>query len=509
MNLTQLWDLLTNPMLLLGAGILAVTLLVSSRSGSGGSAAKGRGPATTWAKVRTRLGYKEAVKAARRRIPEQVCPDEAQLVRKIGKWGNKWLHTQIEDSLVVIGPTRSGKSRNVAIRRVRCAPGSVVATSTKNDLLLACRHTTTARGTVSVYDPTRSMEGHDLDGLNLLRWDPVLGCEDPEVAIRRGSAWASAQPMGNVKNGDWFNKRAADLLTRLLHAAALDGRPITDVARWAQTLTDPVPVDILEAHGRREWADYLRDLAGSRAGETVDAVKMAVGGVLAPLASPKIVATLTPSRAEHFDVEAFIADTNSVFLIAPDRGNSTVAPVFTMLIDEILHAASVRSQRLPGSFLWPPLTAVLDECANIAPLPDLDGYLSDSGGRGIEITPMFQSRDQIKKRWGPDAAGAIWKAATMHLVLPNMKDLDLAKEMEAFAGMRKVTRRSHSTGRGGSSTSTSTEKEPNLPISEIPQIPENTAWLMYRNLPILHIKLPPMPDEEIPEQNHTEAVSVA
>lgn len=508
MNGEQLWELVANPMVLLGLGIIAVALLVSSRSGSGSGSAKGRGPATTWAAIRTRLGYKEAVKAARRRIPEQVCPDEAQLVRKVGMWGKKWLYTQIEDSLVVIGIARSGKSRNVAIRRVRSAPGSVVCSSTKNDLLLACQHTTLARGTVSVYDPTGSMEGHDMTNLRQLRWDPVLGCEDPEVAIRRGSAWASAQPMGNVKNGDWFNKRAAELLTRLLHAAALDGRSITDVARWAQTLTDRAPANILEAHGRGDWADFLRELAGSRAGETVDAVKMSVGGVLAPLASPRISATLTPSRSEHFDVATFLTGKNSVFLIAPERGNATVAPVFTMLIDEILHAASERSQRLPGSFLWPPLTAMLDECANIAPLPDLDGYLSDSGGRGIEITAMFQSRDQIKKRWGPDAAGAIWKAATMHLVLPGLRDSDLAKEMETFAGMRKVIRRSHSTGRGGSSTSTSTEKEPSLPVSEVPQIPENTAWLMYRNLPILHVKLPPMPAEEIPETNHVDAVSV-
>lgn len=479
-----------------GLLVIIAVLVLRSTGSSGGEKDNGMGPTVTWAKVRTRLGFKEAVKAARRRIPADVCGDPTQLVLLAGKWKGKSLYTQHEDSLIVIGPTRSGKSRLVGIPRVRHAIGPAVVTSTRNDLAHANHLTTTGRGRVWAYDPTGTLHADAALSMTPLMWDPVLGCEDPEGAIRRGAAWAAAQPMGNVKNGDWFNKRAAELLTRLLHAAALDGRNILDVARWAQNLSDSQPATILEEHGNSDWARYLRGLGTSRAGETVDAVKMSVGGVLAPLASPATARTLTPAREDHFDVYEFLSGRNTAFLIAPERGHSTVAPVFTMLIDEILHVASTISQTQPGGFLWPPLSVTLDEAANIAPLPNLDGYLSDSGGRGISICAMFQSRDQIKKRWGDDAAGAIWKAGTQHLVLPYLKDVDLAQEMEMWAGKRRVTRHSHSTGRGGGSTSVSTELVPALPAANVPQISDGTGWLLYRNLPILHVTLPqPAPEE--------------
>lgn len=477
--------------------IIAVLVLRSTGSG-GGEKDNGMGPTVTWAKVRTRLGFKEAVKAARRRIPADVCDDTTQLVLFAGKWKGKSLYTQHEDSLIVIGPTRSGKSRLVCIPRVRQAIGPAVVTSTRNDIALACHRTTTSRGEVWAYDPGETLHGHGHSRMAPLTWDPVIGCEDPEVAIRRGAAWAAAQPMGNVKNGDWFNKRAAELLTRMLHAAALDGRNIKDVARWSQNLSDAYPAAILDEFGREDWADYLRSLGSSRAGETVDAVKMSVAGVLAPLASPSTALTLTPERRDHFEVSDLLSGRNTAFLIAPERGHSTVAPVFTMLIDEILHEASTRSQQMPGGFLWPPLSVTLDECANIAPIPNLDGYMSDSGGRGISLAAAFQSRDQAKKRWGDDAAAAMWKAATTHLVLPNLKDVDLAQEMEMWAGKRRVTRHSHSTGRGGGSTSVSTELVPALPAANVPQISDGTGWLMYRNLPILHVTLPQPTPEEAP-----------
>jgi type IV secretion system protein VirD4 len=60
---------------------------------------------------------------------------------------------------------------------------------------------------------------------------------------------------------------------------------------------------------------------------------------------------------------------------------------------------------------------VLDECANIAPLPKLPTLMSDGGGSGISTMMVLQSIGQGRKRWGKDAMDGLWEAARIKVVL--------------------------------------------------------------------------------------------
>ena len=125
---------------------------------------------------------------------------------------------QYEDSCWIYAPARAGKTLTIVAPGILSAPGPVLATSTKVDVLT---HTAIARleaGQVLAFD-LEQITGWPHQVL----WNPVRGCQDENEALARGKAWARATSRGNVKNGDWFADQAAAVLGRLLHAAALEG----------------------------------------------------------------------------------------------------------------------------------------------------------------------------------------------------------------------------------------------------------------------------------------------
>lgn len=477
-----------DPLLWAGvAGLLLIgfVLLIDQKGKSGQrDAATGLGGWDRWRRV---LSRKAAVKQARVRIPKEAAEDEDAVVFT-GYAGNNPVYLQHWDSMLIYGIPQSGKTRNVGRRQIAEAPGPVASTSTKIDAAMATAEARATKGLVLAYDPMGTLP--DSAGITRLKWDPIRGCEDPEVALRRAAAWAAAQPLGNVKNGDWFNQRAAELLAPLLHAAALGGYDIIDVQQWSDKLEDRTPRDILDESGPRGWGDKLASTAGSRAGETVDSLKMTLSGIMGALASPRICATLTPAPEEHFDPAEFLTGTNTLYLLAGEDGGSIIAPVFTMLLDELLYQAGRESQRRPGGFLWPPFRVVADEIANIAPVRDLERHMSDSGGRGIQVEAIVQSHAQMRQRWGPDGAEAIRSAASAKLYLPGITEEYLTRDLERIAGRRRVTRVSTSSNRQGGSTSRSREWEDVLPQSKVPDLPPGQAWLQYRSLPIGKLRMP-------------------
>ncbi|MEV0287905.1 TraM recognition domain-containing protein [Kribbella sp. NPDC050820] len=498
-------DLLSGPplpLIILGVGLAAAVVVFARRQER--SSTNGKGGLATWRDLKPAVSAKSALKAAHQRVPQLAgITDITAATVRLADYGNVAIHVQHEDGVVVIGPPRSGKTTFVANPLTAEAIGPVVVTSTKPDVLKATVRSRHARGAVWLFD-LDEIAGAAARDTRPLRWNPVVGCEDPEVAARRGAAWAAAQPMGNVKNGDWFNRKAGGVLSRLLCAAALDNRPVTDLLLWANELGSTEPVTILQRHGRREWATALKSVGRSRAGESVDSIKLTLEDLLEPLNSPRVVEAMSATGEESFDPSRFLNDANSLYLIAAEGAEATAAPLFTMLVQEVMVAAKLRSQmpssELGGSgngFLWPPLRCVLDEVANVAPLPTLEQHMSDSGGRGIQLCVIAQAFSQLKRRWGPEGAEAIRTLATTRLYLPGIDEREIWDYLEARAGRKQVTQTSTSRSQQGTSTSTQKVWEPVLPASEVPRIPVGTAWMIYRNLPVAHVKLRFHHDEQI------------
>lgn len=433
-----------------------------------------------------RMGKKAALAKAKQSLELPDDATEEEMIVALCKLDGQTLYVQHEDSMWVFAPQRSGKTLFLAVGIVLDAPGAVIATSTKNDLPMLTGVARQRKGDVSVFDL------QDISGWpNKVRWNVITGCEDPDEALARAKAWAGAQPMGNVKNGDFFNSKASAVLGRFLHAAALGGKNIEDVVRWSNNFADKEPLEILVDHGAPEaFSDRLRALTTSRAGETVDSIQETLAGLLEPLSSPKAMQMLSPGEGEGFDMERFLEKPNTVYLLT-DGERSPVAPLVAMFADFMFRKAQRISQSMPGGRLWPVLTMVLDEAPNVAAIPDMASALSDSGGRGIRIIGFSQSFAQNRQRWGNEAATAIRGTSSIRLFLPGLEELDELDRIARAAGTTRKERVSTSQGRGGSSRTVSEEERPVIRGNEIQQLPVGEAFMHYSNVAPAVVKLMP------------------
>jgi type IV secretory pathway TraG/TraD family ATPase VirD4 len=223
---------------------------------------------------------------------------------------------------------------------------------------------------------------------------------------------------------------------------------------------------------------------------------MSLGLVLKSLADPRVLDLVCPGDGEGLDVEAFVRrGTDRLYLVSEGGAGVCTAPLVTAFASAVVSAARRHSQTRPGGRLDPPLTLVLDEAANVAPLPDLPMLMSDGGGRGMSTWVFVQSFAQLRARWGRDGADTIWGASCAKILLGGCTEADDLERISRVIGDRWARRHSH-TSRSGllphadSSTSTSRERERILRVQDLARLPLGTALLLYRSVAPALISLP-------------------
>lgn len=422
-------------------------------------------------------------RAARRIGMHQYGPTIGTLVgpRRVPLYA-KW-----EDSTIAVAPPRGGKTTAVGIPRILEAPGALVATSTKADVLAATAARRDDVGNVWVLDGEGIADPLDASWLPL-KWDPLTGCADPQVAIRRAEAIVGARPLGSVRGGDFFAGQANDVLRCWLMAAALGGHRMDVLPRWLHNLADPAPAELLDV-ARPDWAMRLRGLSVNTAGEMVGGIVGTLQLVLSPLDTPRIAAICTPGPHVGFDIDAFLDSTDSLYLLTEGAANSA-GPFVTALVDEIMHTARRASQHARAGRLDPPLSVVLDEPAHTAALPKLPTYMSDSGGRGISLCLMPQGWGQMKARWQPDGAKEILNSATCALVMGGSKESDFLEDISRLAGEYRRPQRTVSSSSSGRGVQRSDHLERVMTPGDVRTIGDGKALLLYQRLPPAIVELP-------------------
>lgn len=379
------------------------------------------------------------------------------------------------DSLLVFGGSGSGKTWRVAITPILTAPGFLVVTSTKADVLRATCWARAQQGRVAVFDPEDIARGWP----DKIRWSLIAGCEDPDTAIRRAEGVISGQSgdRGASSEGAVFYKaRAATVLQCYLYAAAVGGRRMSDVRRWAATMRNAEVRDILEHH-LPEWAtDYAK--ATDSGDPRTDGNTMAtVAAALKPLASPRLMTAIDVEETESLDLATFVTGPNTLYLLSEGTGGGqSIAPYASALLNEVHYLAKQHAQCLADQRLDPPARMVLDEVANVAPMPGLEAKLTDSGGRGIQMEVMAHGSDQLKARFGATQAGQILDAPSALMFLPGLMDAELLELASTLLGRVEAWR----PGRTPSSAPQAYERLVMSP-HEIRTMAEGQALLIYRD----------------------------
>ena len=85
--------------------------------------------------------------------PHSPHPGAEDVGYLLGHSRGREIWASVEDSILVIGPPRSGKGLHLVINAILDAPGAVVTTSTRPDNITATIHARQERGPVAVFDP--------------------------------------------------------------------------------------------------------------------------------------------------------------------------------------------------------------------------------------------------------------------------------------------------------------------------------------------------------------------
>ena len=419
-------------------------------------------------------------------------------------------HIGQEQHLGVVAPTGVGKTYRILSRAALNAPGALVATSTKADLLDIIAEPRAKKGTVWVFDL-----------LNLvswptpMRWNILHGCEDTVVARARagqlvkGGKKDSRTAGGGDSNAEFFLGRARTVLQSYLHAAALGDKTIADVLRWAASLeTDDTALKILREHPDADplLARRLQS-ATTGAADTVSSIRQTLDDALDALSLQKINRQFIEDEdVPGFDPEAFVRSTDTLVIIADDNDPTDVTSLVAVLVDAVFQAAKTAARATESGRLSPPLRAVLDEVANICPLPDFPKMLSDLRGYGVQIIYGLQGRAQTRKTWGPEGAQMIVDNSAAQLVLGGIKDAEQLEDLSKLAGMVEVRGlstqvRDHGLTRG---TQTVSEQEKRvLRPEEIGRLEKGEGILLMGDIPPVVLSLPGWTD--LPEGNDLEA----
>ncbi|MGO9344249.1 MAG: type IV secretory system conjugative DNA transfer family protein [Acidimicrobiales bacterium] len=443
-----------------------------------------------------------------------------------------------ESSVLVLGPPRSGKTSSIIIPAILAATGPVVSTSTKPEVMRVTAASRARSGENLLYDPSGTVDIPK--GVAPLVWSPLSACSTWDDALLVANLMTVASTRGTStarsfasSTDDHWHKRSEALLATLLHAASLDGAPISTVLKWVDRHQAGPAQSILDGSGNELAADFLAGIAATAPNEQ-SGIWSTASGVLGAYHSHAAMATTTGSQ---FDVTEWCESTGTIYVCASARHQNLVAPLVVALVEEIRTASKKRAAsreadrpgRTHGSPLTPgsygpqlrgdsPLLLALDEVANIAPLPNLPELVSEGGGQGVLTLACLQDLSQARARWGPEADGwlSLFGSTVMFRGIEDVKTLDT---LSTLAGEEEVITRAASSpkpgrhdtlrsvlgilgGRGapgsapGPTVTTSTVRRRRMPVDELSRGREGMALLIDERSAMSYVELTPWFDRD-------------
>jgi type IV secretion system protein VirD4 len=339
------------------------------------------------------------------------------------------LRLPLEEHVLVTSPPRGGKTGWLASVILRY-PGPVVSTTTKHDVFELTSGIRSRIGPVHVFNP---------QGIgnvpSTFRWNPIAGCQDPATAIRRADAFAQSVSQQGVEDASFWASKASDYLRAYFFAAACGGLDLRHVAWWVSG-ADATEAEAILAGipgPGQQWAAQLAELRG-QANKTAQTIRMTMSRALAFLADPALAESVLPSPGQSLDLEGFVCEPATLYLIAESRGeDSPVAPLFACLTSELHYTAALAGSQMRGGRLDPPLLMALDEVTQICPVP-VPSWLADSGGKGIQIITVAHGEAQLRSRWGSDGARVILDTSGAKIWLPGTSDPDTLEAASLLCG---------------------------------------------------------------------------
>jgi type IV secretory pathway TraG/TraD family ATPase VirD4 len=177
----------------------------------------------------------------------------------------------------------------------------------------------------------------------------------------------------------------------------------------------------------------------SEAQKTASTVRMVMSRALSFMADPALAASVLPQGRGGFSIEGFLAARGTLYMIADsEHEDAPVAPLFAAMASEIHYQAELLGQASAGGRLDPPLLMGLDEVTQICPVP-LPAWLSDSGGKGIQVISVAHGEAQLAGRWDEHGKQVVLDTSSVKVFLPGITDITTLDAASKLCGQAAFT----------------------------------------------------------------------
>ena len=398
----------------------------------------------------------------------------------LGWFGRSLVTAPAEDNVLAFGVQRSGKTSTLVIPTLLEWQGAAVATSTKEELVRLTGPFRRQHGRVLVFAPLEQDRGWASgSGVEVVTWNPLAEAEASGAAAELADHFTAAGK--ESASAHWYHS-AASLLTALFMVQHQAGGDLSAVLETLdQTFTRGYLAMSVNAPGlARQILKGIGSTPDKEAGSIISTARACLS-----LWLDERVAVATRAGEPSLDLDRFLADGQTLYLVSPAEEAERCRPLFSALLASLLRKATARARAL-GGVLQPRLLLALDEVANFARVPRLDSYVSTGPGQGIQTLLCFHDLAQLEAGYGQERARTIWNNCRARVLLPGQGDLKTLDHFSRAIGEETVhfdTRNWNSSGSGGSEGRIA---RPLCSPDELRRSPDTIA--VYANLPPVRLK---------------------
>jgi type IV secretion system protein VirD4 len=399
----------------------------------------------------------------------------------LGRQRGRLLYAEQRHALIAFGPPQSGKSAGIAIPALLDWTGPAVASSIKTDLLSATAARRRGLGEVFVFDP------FGLSGGRSHTWSPLEGAHTWDGALEVAWRLASAGEIDSrsVEGGDFWAVAAEQRLAPLLYAAAVTGAGMDSVVRWihGQGMRELDQALLCAGEGGHAAYDAVRSFE-TQADRTRMSIEATAQTLLRAYRFGRVAVS---SRSCEITPDRLLDGPATLYLISDAKASKLLRPIFLALLGEVVDRAYERATRAGGR-LERPLLVCLDEAGNVAPLPNLAEIASTAPSHNIQLVTIFHDLAQARSRYGQQAETVV-NSHRARMLLPGVADLETLRYFAGLIGEEEAHDRTHTTGTGGSTHSTSRRRRPLIAPEALRQLPDRYALLLYGRIPPTRLRL--------------------
>lgn len=449
----------------------------------------------------------------------------------IGKLGRHYLYLNGTEHIVVVSPTRSGKTTSLAIPDLLTYEHSVVVLDVKGELYILTSGQREAMGQVVYKFAPYAADGstHRFNPLTCVSTNPrkriseiqtiaaILYPDDPQkdpfwIAKARSAFLGFASYMYEcwdyrIKQGqkpDPNRDLAFPSFERIYRLSTGDG----EGGDLKQTIRQWLGTSVISEQTRTE----LSGLVGLSE-ETFSSVIASMQEPLQQFISPILAAA---TNATDFDVMALRQRRMSIYVVIPPDKLGESGKLLNIFFSTVV-GQNLRSTPQDDKTIKNQVLLLMDEFAAMGRVKVLADNISLIAGYWIRLMTIIQSNSQLRSIYGPDVAQTL---STNHAacIVSTPREQQDAEDYSRALGNTTVRRRQRNTGPNGTTYSYTEESRPLMLPQELKELSNNLQIVFLKGSPAFRCKknwyfksryfkkliLPPVEMEPLPQANKPE-----